>query len=442
MMQTIAQLKDTIDPTCIGSEMHQLATRLYPIYRSITGDGVRETLRILRELIPLEMHEVPSGTPVFDWTVPREWSVREAYIKDPNGRKIVDVKDCNLHLVGGSVPVRKRLPLSELREHLHSQPEQPDIIPYRTAFYDKIWGFCLAHNQLQALEDGEYEAFIDSSLEDGHLTYGECHLPGAVEDEVLISAHICHPSLCNDNLSGLTVALFLAKCLFQYRLRYSYRFLFVPGTIGVITWLAMNQDRVHRIRHGLVATCLGDSGKFNYKKRRRGDAEIDRAVVHVLRTFGDEHAVIDFSPYGYDERQYCSPGFDLAVGSLTRTSHGRFPEYHTSADNLEFIRPENLGESLLRYLAVVSVLERNRTYLNLNPNCEPQLRRRGLYRTIGHGDDSREKELVLLWVLNLSDGHHNLLDIAERSSTSFDAVHEAAVALLENGLLKETSAQP
>lgn len=437
-MQTIAQLRESLDPKRIGAEMHELATRLYPFHRSITGDGVRQTLKIFQEYIPVDVHEVPTGTRVFDWTVPKEWNVRDAYIKDPSGRKVVDFKQCNLHVLAGSVPVRKRLPLSELKEHLYTQPEQPDFVPYRTAFYNETWGFCLAHNEMLALEDGEYEVVIDSTLHDGHLTYGECFLKGDLDDEVLISAHVCHPSLGNDNLSGLMVAVFLARHLSHLRRRYSYRFVFAPATIGAITWLARNEDTAHRIKHGLVATCLGDSGKFTYKRSRQGDAEIDAVALHVLECFGDEHAVVDFSPYGYDERQYCSPGFNLPVGSLTRSSHGQYPEYHTSADNLELMRPENLGDSLLRYASIVSVLERNRRYLNLRPKGEPRLGPTGLYRRIGHGNDAdRQRELALLWVLNLSDGDHTLLEIAERSEMPFDTVYTAAEALAGTPLLRE-----
>jgi aminopeptidase-like protein len=407
----------------------------YPICRSITGDGVRRTLRMIQDRIPLEIREVPTGTPVFDWTVPKEWNIRDAWIKDPSGRKVVDFQDCNLHVLNYSVPVHEKLPLAELKKHLFTLPDKPDLIPYRTSYYKEAWGFCLRHRTLEELPEGEYEALIDSTLADGSLTYGECLLPGDSEREVLLSTHVCHPSLCNDNLSGIAVMTELARELqARPRRRYSYRFLFIPGTIGSITWLALNDVKID---HGLVAANLGDAGTFHYKKSRRGDAEIDRAVLSVLRSSGEPFGVEEFVPFGYDERQYCSPGFNLAVGSLTRTPYGRYPEYHTSADNLEFIRPEALEGSLRTYLAVLDVLEGNRRYLNLNPKCEPQLGRRGLYRTIGGDGSGRARELALLWVLNLSDGEHSLLDIAERSGMSFAAIREAADALLEVGLLEE-----
>ncbi len=426
-----------LDPEEIGREIYAFVEEAYPICRSITGNGVRETLRLLQRIVPLEIHEVPTGTPVFDWTVPREWNVTDAYVADSTGERLIDFRRHNLHLMGYSVPVAERLPLGELREHLYSLPEKPDVIPYRTSYYQDRWGFCLPHRQLESLADGDYEVRIDSTLEDGHLTYGELFLPGATDDTVLFSAHVCHPSLANDNLSGVGVCAFLARLLEGMNRRYSYRFLFIPGTIGAITWLALNEAVARRVRHGLVAANLGDGGRFHYKRSRRGDAEIDRAVSKVLKDSGEPYKEEDFVPFGYDERQYCSPGFNLAVGSLTRTPWGRYPEYHTSGDNLDLVRPENLGRSLERYFEVVRVLERDRRYRNLNPYCEPQLGRRGLYRTIGGDDAGRERELALLWVLNLSDGEHSLLDIAERSKMSFERVAEAARVLVAADLLEE-----
>lgn len=423
--------------TAAGEEMHRFIAEAYPICRSITGDGVRRTLGMIQERIPLEIHEVPSGTPVFDWTVPREWNIRDAWVKGPDGRKVVDFQRSNLHVLNYSVPVHEKLPLEELKRHLFTLPDQPDLIPYRTSYYREAWGFCMAHREMLALPPGEYEVRIDSTLADGSLTYGELFLPGEAEREVLFSCHVCHPSLCNDNLSGIAVMTWLAGEISKSPRRYSYRFLFIPGTIGSITWLARNEERAQRIAHGLVAANLGDPGRFHYKKSRRESAEIDRAVLHVLRASGEEFGVENFVPFGYDERQYGSPGFDLAVGSLTRTPYGRYPEYHTSADNLDLVRPEALAGSLATYLQVVRVLEGNRRYLNLNPKCEPQLGRRGLYRTIGGDDAGRSRELALLWVLNLSDGRHGLLDIAERSGMGFERIEEAARALTEVELLRE-----
>ncbi len=418
------------------SELRRLLERLYPICRSITGDGVRRTLEVLGELAPLEVHEVPSGTAVFDWTVPDEWNIRDAWIKDPAGEKIVDFRRHNLHLLNYSEPVQGTFELEELETHLYSLPDQPRLIPYRTSYYQRTWGFCLPHELRQRLAPGRYEVRIDSTLEPGHLTYGECLLAGASEEEVLISCHVCHPSLANDNLSGMAVAAFLARRLAAAERRWSYRFLFIPGTIGSITWLARNRRRARRVRAGLVAANLGDRGRFHYKRSRRGDAEIDRAAVQALRDAGEEFEVEAFVPFGYDERQYCSPAFDLPVGSLTRTPWGRYPEYHTSADDLGFVDDAALERSLELYFEVTRILEGNRRYLNLEPHGEPQLGKRGLYASVGGGDEGREAQLALLWVLNLSDGEHDLLAIAERSGLSFARLRRAADRLLEAGLLR------
>jgi aminopeptidase-like protein len=425
---------DQRSPVEIGQELRRFAAELYPICRSITGDGIRRTLAMIQGQIPLQTIEVATGTPVFDWTVPKEWNIRDAYIKVLGGKRVVDFRKCNLHVLNYSTPVHANMPLSELKPHLFTIPENPDWIPYRTSYYKEDWGFCLSHNQMLALEDGEYEVRIDSTLEQGHLTYGECYFPGRSTDEVLISCHACHPSLANDNLSGLTVATFLAQFLSGRDLRYSYRFLFIPGTIGAITWLAQNRETVGRIHHGLVLACIGDAGGFHYKKSRRGNAEIDRAAAHVLRHHGESAEIMEFSPYGYDERQYCSPGFNLAVGCLTRSVWGSFPEYHTSADNLDFIRPLQLAGSLRVCAAILDVLENNRRYRNVNPYGEPQLGRRNLYGPTG-GDVIGAEINARLWVLNLSDGEHSLLDIAERSGIPFAMIGEATKLLCQNGLL-------
>jgi aminopeptidase-like protein len=389
-------------------------------------------------MVSLEIHEVPTGTEVFDWTVPKEWNIREAYIRDRYGKTVVDFKECNLHVLNYSGPVRATMPLSELAPHLFTIPEHPEWIPYRTSYYKEAWGFCLPHKQFLALDEGPYEVCIDSSLENGHLTYGECYLQGQSREEVLISVHSCHPSLANDNLSGMAVATFLARFLSARRHRYSYRFLFLPGTIGSITWLAQNREGVSRIRHGLVLTCVGDAGGFHYKKSRQGNAEIDRIVAHVLSHAGEPAEYLEFSPYGYDERQYCSPGFNLPVGCLMRSTWGSFPEYHTSADNLEFVTGPQLARTLRVCTGIVDVLENNGVYRNQYPYCEPQLGKRNLYRSTGGGDIGIEN-MARLWVLNLSDGRHSLLDIAERSGLPFSKVCETAAILAENGMLKPAS---
>jgi len=422
-----------MDTQSVGFEIYNLIENLYPICRSITGDGFRETMEILQRHIPIQLHEVPTGTEVFDWIVPKEWNIRDAYVKDSKGKKVIDFQKSNLHILNYSVPFKGKVKLAELKEHLFSIPENEDWIPYRASYYRENWGFCVPHKVLESLEDDEYEVYIDSSLEDGHLTYGEYLIKGEIEDEFLISCHCCHPSLCNDNLSGIGVATFLAKHLSRKRLRYSYRFLFIPGTIGSITWLSINENTVSKIKHGLVIACVGDPGKMHYKRTRRGDAEIDKAVAHVLKHSGDEYELMDFSPYGYDERQYSSPGFDLAVGNLSRTPHGRFPQYHTSADNLDFVKPNSLADSFTKYVEVINVIDNNKKYLNTNPRGEPQLGRRGLYSTTGGRIDA--SHMAILWVLNLSDGQNSLLDIAERSGSDFRTIQIAVEALLECKLL-------
>jgi aminopeptidase-like protein len=420
-----------------GTQMYDLIARLYPICRSITGEGVVETLNYVKKYIPLQIYQVPTGTKVFDWEVPREWNIKDAYVMNSRGEKVIDFANSNLHVLNYSIPVCRNVTLTELKEHLHTLPEHPDWIPYRTSYYKEDWGFCVSYNQYKELNDDRYEVHINSTLENGNLTYGEYFIPGELTDEVLLSTHICHPSLCNDNLSGLSVLTFLAKALSAKKLRYSYRFLFIPGTIGAITWLSVNESKTANIRHGLIASLLGDPGAFIYKKSRRGDTEIDRVVTEALRNANVNYKIVDFSPYGYDERQFCSPGFNLAVGCLSRSQYGQFPEYHTSADNMDFVQPNALESSLQMYLDVINMLEKNRKYMNVYPKCEPQLGKRGLYEGIGGDNHGKEFQMALLWVLNLSDGTYSLLDISKRSGISFDVITEAAERLAETELLHE-----
>jgi aminopeptidase-like protein len=424
----------------VGEELYKLVTELYPICRSITGDGVRRTLEVVDREIGLEVQEVATGTQVLDWTVPREWNIRDAWVANAAGERVIDFQASNLHLVSYSVPVRATMPLAELKRHLFTLPDHPDWVPYRTSYYAESWGFCASQRLVDSLPDGDYEVCVDATLADGHLSYGEHVVRGQTEDEVLVSCHVCHPSLANDNLSGIAVASRLARLLGQARPRYTYRFLFIPGTIGSITWLARNEDRVDRIRHGLVLACVGDPGGFTYKRSRRGDTEIDRAVAHVLGRSDRPHRLVDFSPYGYDERQFCSPGFDLAVGCLSRSSYASYPEYHTSADDLDLVGPEQLQDTLELCWEVVGVLEGNRRYLNLNPKGEPQLGKRGLYGAIGGRSDAEQRQMAMLWVLNLSDGRHTLLDVAERAGLAFALVADVAATLEEAGLLSRTGA--
>jgi aminopeptidase-like protein len=416
-----------------GEEIHALMTELFPLRRSLTGDGVRETLRRIGRDLPLELVETPSGTEVFDWTLPPEWNAREAWIAGPDGRRVVDLAEHNLHLVGYSVAVHERLPLEELRPRLFTHPEHRDRIPFRTSYYTRTWGFCLEQQRLDALPDGEYEVLVDATHDDdGFVTYGEVVLPGETEDEVLLSTYCCHPSLANDNLSGVALLAVLGRALAARPRRHTYRLLWSPGTIGPLAWLWRNEARLDRIAHGLVVSCVGDPGPITYKRSRRGDADVDRAVAQVLRERGAEHRLLDWIPWGGDERQFGSPGFDLPVGAFSRTPADAFPEYHSSADDLEFVRPEPLADSYDVLLDVLDVLDGNARYVNQSPKGEPQLGKRGLYRPTGGGSS---EELALLWVLNLSDGEHDLLRIAERSKLRFSEVRAAADRLLEPGLL-------
>jgi aminopeptidase-like protein len=409
---------------------------LFPICRSITGNGLRESLRMVGQVIPIDITEVPSGTPVLDWIVPPEWNIRAAWISDQDGHRIVDFEQSNLHVVNYSVPIHRTLPLAELRPHLHTLPGYPSWVPYRTSYYEENWGFCLADKVLSDFQTvGEYEVVIDSTLEAGSLTYAECVLPGRSAEEILVSSHICHPSLANDNLSGVAVATFLAKALANAERKYTYRFLFAPGTIGAITWLALNEEVVQRVRGGLVLACVGDTGEIVYKRSRQGDSPMDRAAAHVLMYNGSPHQVVDFSPYGNDERQFCSPGFDLPVGALTRSGHDRSELHHTSADDMAAISPEALAGVLQSCLEMFTVLEADAMYVSRCPKGEPQLGRRGLYRSLGGRADRDQFEAALLWLLSLCDGHHSLLDIATRAKLRLDLVVEAALALESAELL-------
>ncbi len=454
----------------IGNEMFQLMKELFPICRSITGNGVRQTLEIIKKHIHLENHEVSSGTKVYDWTIPKEWNIQDAYIIDQNGEKIVDFKKSNLHVVNYSTPINQKISLSELKKHIHTIPEKPDLIPYVTSYYLENWGFCMAHNQFVNLKEGEYHIVIDSKLDNGSLTYGEYLIPGKSEDEILLSCYVCHPSMCNDNLSGIVLLTMLAKYLQSFKNNYSIRFLFIPETIGAITWLNNNEGSITKIKHGLVATCLGDSGSLTYKRTRNGNDEIDKTVENILKKSNVEFRVLDFFPWGSDERQFCSPGFNLSVGSLLRSIYGSngFPEYHTSGDNLNFMSVKSLAESFIMYLSILFELESNfhlhsqnlklditknlknwseneksksdERYINLNPKCEPQLGKRGLYHQSGGQESTmkqRKNEFAIFWILNLSDGNHTIQDISKRSGIPVEDLQTSIKILINTKLLQK-----
>ncbi|HZO62083.1 MAG TPA: DUF4910 domain-containing protein [Gaiellaceae bacterium] len=423
----------------LGAEALRLAAALLPLRRSLTGDGVRATLRLVGEQVPLETREVPSGTRVLDWTVPPEWRVGEAWIADASGRRLVDAADHPLHLLGYSTGVRARLSGAELQPHLHSLPERPHAIPARTSYWERRWGFCLADTVRRTIrDDALYEVVIDATHDEhGSLTYGEAVVPGTGDGEILVSTYTCHPGLANDGVSGIVVAALLGKYLPRRRLRHSVRLLFAPATIGAIAWLAANEERLDRIAAGFVVSCAGDPGPLTLKRSRRGDTDADRAGALVVAARGG--SIRPFEPWGTDERQFCSPGFDLPVVALTRTPHEALPEHHTSDDDLSLLRPEALAGSIGALAATIDVLDRNGRFLNLSPRGEPRLGDRGLYATLSAGDPAGGEEAgkALLWVLNLSDGRHTLLDVAERSGLSFDLVARAAETLVAHGLLRE-----
>lgn len=413
-----------------GVEMHELMRELFPLPRSLTGDGVRATLAVLARDLELEVVETPTGTEVFDWTVPREWNLREAWIEAPDGARVLDSADSSLHVVGYSLPVDERLPLAELRKHVHTH-ENPELVPYRTSYWTEHWGFCMSRSRLDALPQGTYRARIDASLADGSLTYGEAVVRGETDEQFVLTTSVCHPALANDNLSGVVLAWALARELRRHRLRHTYRFVWSPGTIGPLCWLARNRESVDRVRHALALSCVGDPAPPTYKRSRGETAAIDRAAAHVVAQAGGR--VTGWFPYGGDERQFCSPGFDLPMGALSRSPADTFPEYHSSADDLDLVRPEALADSFLRALEIVDVVESDGTYRSLSPFGEPQLGRRGLYRSVGGGSS---QELPLLWTLSLGDGRHSLLDVAERAGLPFRTIRDAADALAAVGLLE------
>jgi aminopeptidase-like protein len=416
--------------------------RLYPINRSLTGNGNRETLKILSEIIDLKIYEVPSGTNCFDWTIPSEWNVKEAWVKNSKGEKIIDFEKLNLHLLGYSEPYAGSLSLNELKQHLYSLPEQPELVPYFTSYYKKRWGFCITHTQFESLQEDEYEIFIDSALdENGTMTYGEAVMEGEQKDEILFSTYICHPSLANNELSGpLVVSHLYNELKKRKKLRYTYRFLFIPETIGSIYYLSVKGEELKKkLSAGFVVTCIGDAGIFTYKRSRKKNTLADRAAELVLKQTEPDYTILDFFPSGSDERQYCSPGFNLPIGSLMRTMYGKYAQYHTSADNKDFISFEAMEKSVEKYLKIIDVIENNYAYINKIPYCEPQLGKRGLYPTLGSQKTTTEFVESMMWLLNLADGKHDLIDIATISTIPIERFFDVAEKLKEQDILQVTA---
>ena len=421
------------------NKIEQYFDRLWPINRSLTGNGNRETLSILSEIVEnLTIREIKSGTQCFDWTVPPEWSIKEAWIKDSKGNKIIDFAENNLHVIGYSTPIDKYVSIDELKTMVSTLPNQPELIPYVTSYYKERYGFCMSHNQLLSLKEDTYHIYIDSALDyNGSLTIGEAILPGKSEKEILLSTYICHPSMANNELSGPLVTSFIYKELAKIKEReYTYRFLFLPETIGSICYLSMNgKHLIKNLDAGFVVTCIGDNGPFTYKKSRNGNSLPDRATELVLKQTETDYKIIDFFPMGSDERQYCSPGFNLPVGSLMRTMYGIYPEYHTSGDNKEFISFEAMEKSVEKYLEIFKVITYNKKYINTMPYCEPQLGKRELYPTMG-GKGLKKIIEATMWLLNMSDGENDLIDIANRSKVNYQKLIENVDKLLTNGIIK------
>jgi aminopeptidase-like protein len=422
-----------------GLRMHALATRLFPICRSLTGEGVRETLRIVRETLPgLTIHEAPTGTQAFDWTVPQEWSIRDAQVTGPDGTKVIDFKSSTLHVVSYSQAVNRRMPLAELQEHLHSLPAQPDAIPYRTSYYAPRWGFCLTDRVRRSLPEGEYHAVIDSTLADGSLTYADLVIPGETADEVLLSTYVCHPSMGNNELSGPVVTTFLADWIagLPHR-RFTYRIVFIPETIGSIVYLSRHLDHLKaRVKAGYVVTCIGDDRCYSYLPSRNGDTASDRAAKHVLGHIAPDYRRYTFLNRGSDERQYCAPGVDLPIASVMRSKYGEYPEYHTSLDDLSLITPTGLQGGLEALQRCIETLEMDRRY-RATVLCEPQMGRRGLYSTLGTVGVS-EAVATRMNILAYCDGQHGLLDLAEMTGIPIWDLQPYVDELLEHRLIAPT----
>ena len=419
-----------------GAAMHELVRRLFPIARSITGDGVRETLRILGEHVPLEIHEVPTGTRAFDWTVPPEWSIRDAYILDEAGDRIVDFRRSNLHVVGYSVPVDTTLSLAELQPHLHSLADQPSAIPYVTSYYERRWGFCLSHEQRLRLRDGRYRVVIDSELKEGSLTYGELVIPGATASEVFLSTYVCHPSLANNELSGPVVATWLAKWIAGRPRRYTYRLVFIPETIGSLVYLSRHLDALKaNVVAGFNLTCVGDDRAYSFLPSRMGDTLADRVALHVLRARHPDFVRYSFLDRGSDERQYCSPGVDLPVVSVMRSKYHEYPEYHTSLDDLTVVTPAGLEGAYAALRDCLEVLEANRTY-RATTLGEPHLGGRGLYPTLGTRSSSAAVRTTMD-LLAYADGAHDLVAIGDLIGVPVMDLQPVAEQLVTHGLLTE-----
>ena len=420
-----------------GQVMYDLAKQLFPICRSITGNGFRESLKILKEIVPdIQTHEVPSGTEVFDWTVPQEWNIYDAYIETLEGKRVIDFKECNLHILGYSTPIDKVIGREELLEHVYTQPEQPDWIPYVTSYYKERWGFCMSENQKQAMKDEQYHVVIKSTLAPGSLTYGDLVIPGETEEEILFSTYLCHPSMANNELSGPVVQTELIKYVKSLKnRRYSYRFVFIPETIGSITYCSRNLDVLKQnTRAGFVLSCVGDDLDYSITESRYADTLAEKKKKNVLKYHYPEYKIYSFLKRGSDEREYCAPGIDLPVCGVCRTKYGVYPEYHTSADNMDFISPEGLNGAYQLMVKVINALEYNYHYKVLCKG-EPQLGKRGLYPTISQ-KGSYDSVLAMKDLLAYSDGRNDLIGISEIINQPVDVLIPIINKMMDNNLLE------
>lgn len=420
--------------------LQSLFNSLWPLNRSLTGDGNRETLRILSEVIPLKIYEIPCGTKCFDWEIPSEWNVKEAWIKNSKGEKIIDFSINNLHLLGYSEPIHKIISYDELKKHLYTLPKQPDAIPYRTSYYQKRWGFCMSYTQYLTLSPEEkYEVYIDASHNTaGSMTVAEAEIKGNTNKTIYITTYICHPSMANNELSGPLVICKLFHLIKEKILnpQYTYKFLFMPETIGSIWYLSTHKDEIIKnCLSGIVVTCIGDEAPFTLKKSRIGNGILEKCIEYLLETSHKPYKLYDFFPLGSDERQYCSPGFNLPFCSLTRSMYGQYKEYHTSLDNKDFISFEAMNKSSEFLFQCIQTVEYNATYINTYPYCELQLGKRGLYPTLS-APNARTKTIdAIMWILNYSDGEHDLLWIAQKSKIEFTVIKEATELLLQHKIL-------
>lgn len=415
-----------------GKTMYQLAAKMFPICRSITGNGFRESLEMLRKAVPeIQVYEVPTGTTVFDWTVPKEWNIRGGGIYRLNGDKVIDFKDSNLHIVGYSLPIDKVVSREELLEHVYTMPDQPDWIPYVTSYYKERWGFCMTENQKQTLTNEEYHVVIDSTLEDGSLTYGELIVPGQTDEEILFSSYLCHPSMANDDLSGPVVLTELMKYVLQMKdRRYTYRFVINPETIGAITYISRNLDALLKhVKAGFVLSCVGDDRTYSYLATKYGDTLTDRVMQNVLKFHFPEYKKYSFLDRGSDERQYGSAGVNLPVCGFCRSLYTRYPEYHTSADNMDLISPEGLQGAYDVMVKVIMALENNYHY-TMTCQCEPQLGKRGLYPTISYRG-SHDSVNVIRDFTAYADGSHDLIDISNIINVPIDILIDIKNKLAE-----------